>query len=103
MSVVSNFDESTNRLLISVGDRMTFDHYRAFLEAYKEHVDAARAVCVDLRKTKHIDSSVLGILLRLKEKIGSKPISLRLMADSDVHEILQIARFDLLFELEPAR
>jgi len=99
MSVTSNI--SGNKLTISISGRFDFSAHKDFRAALEtiEINDVSTAV-VDMRTTEYIDSSALGMLLMLKNKMGDDKESVSLInANPEVKKIFEIANFGQLFTL----
>ena len=71
-------------------------------EAFAEAIDSpAGEIQVDFEKTIFIDSSVLRMLLKLRDKVLKSDKSLRLINCHDkLREIFEIGGFDRIFEIQ---
>ena len=91
---------SDNCLVISVDGNFDFDFHDAFLSSYKGHDIAGKTVVVDLTRASYVDSSALGMMLLLRERVsgaGGK-VSIR-GANEEVRRILEIANFSRVFDI----
>ncbi len=97
----TSFDRGTNTLTIKVSGRFDFGVHQAFRKAIEQVSNTVRIVIVDLQSTDYMDSSALGMLLVLRDKINSNQQSVRLNNPKpEVRKILEIANFDRLFILQ---
>lgn len=87
---------------ISLAGRFDFNTHRDFRAAYEPLVsdDAVRAVTVDFSGVDYLDSSALGMLLMLRDKMGGcgKDVVLSGVQGS-VRQVLEIANFSKLFRI----
>lgn len=79
----------------------TFDAYRDFKTEYTPVLDAGtfKEMEIDLGGVEYLDSSALGMLLLLKERVGSKPVILSNVKGT-VKSVLEIANFHQLFTMK---
>jgi len=79
----------------------TFDAYRDFKTEYTPILDSGnfKEIEIDLGGVEYLDSSALGMLLLLKERIGNKPIVLS-NSRGTVKSVLEIANFHQLFTMK---
>lgn len=99
MSITS--DISNQKLTISISGGFDFSSHKDFRAATdlikSSHVTH---VCVDMRTTDYIDSSALGMLLILNDKMDKTKGSISIVnSKPDVRKILDIANFGQLFTL----
>lgn len=98
MSFESKIESGT--LYIKIGGRFDFSLHKEFRDASNQIFSDIRKIEVDLSMTNYLDSSALGMLLVLRDKIaGNKESVVIKGATADVRKILQIANFDKLFSL----
>jgi len=99
MSVETSRSEDGSDLIIKVNGKFDFSLHSEFRKSYKDE-EVSGEYCVDLGKTEYLDSSALGMLLLLKEYAESSSSSVKIInAGPDIKEILIIASFDKLFEI----
>ncbi|MGR9114518.1 MAG: STAS domain-containing protein [Gammaproteobacteria bacterium] len=97
MAVQIKMNSEKNEMNIKVSGRFDFSVHQEFRKA-SELNTAVKAVIVDLQTTDYIDSSALGMLLILRDKVSNDRNSIRIInAKPEVKKILQIANFDQLF------
>ncbi len=85
-------------LHIKISGRFDFGVHNEFREATKLAESGVQKIIVDMSQTDYLDSSALGMLLVLRDKVGGNKDAVRLIgARSEVKKILEIANFDKLF------
>lgn len=100
MAVEAKLDAGNGTLNISVSGRFDFGIHQQFREATAVSADNVKQIVLDLSKTDYLDSSALGMLLVLREKVGENKNAVRILnAKPDVVKILEIANFDKLFSI----
>jgi anti-anti-sigma factor len=88
---------------ISITGRFDFNVQRDFKEAYSPLLNnaAINAVDINFAGVDYLDSSALGMLLMLRERIEAVGKSLKLCKPGNsVAQILEIANFTRLFTIE---
>jgi anti-anti-sigma factor len=102
MGVTTQLDGEGQNLTIRVAGRFDTDSHLAFRQAYENHPSNLHYV-VDLSAVEQLDSSALGLLLLLREHAGGDQgrVSLR-GASRPVRDILELSRFERLFEMDQA-
>lgn len=87
---------------IQLTGRFDFNTHREFRAAYEPLVADAqvRSVVVDFGGVDYLDSSALGMLLMLRDKLGgaNKEVSL-VNVRGNVKQVLDIANFGKLFQI----
>ena len=77
-----------------------FSVHEAFRQAL-ESLNGATSCIVDLSDAKALDSSALGMLLVLRDRLGGDAARVRITgARPEIRRILEISRFDKLFVLD---
>lgn len=100
MAINSTGPNADNEYVISVSGDFDYNQVKPFRESYEEIPQAAQTIVVDFRKTEYMDSSGLGMLIKLRKHFGEgKDIRLR-TANPQVMNILEIARFGEQFKIE---
>lgn len=85
-------------LYIKVSGRFDFSVHNQFREAIKLAEGDVKRIMVDLAATEYLDSSALGMLLVLRDKVsGNKEAITIVNARNEVKKILEIANFGKLF------
>ena len=101
MSVSVNVSDDGKTASIRINGRFDFSLHNEFRKSYKDLNLPSGEYIVDLSGTDYLDSSALGMLLLLKEHAESDSSSVRLINfNPEIKEILTIASFDKLFNLE---
>lgn len=92
---------SNSTLTISISGRFDFSAHKEFRESIGLALNNdVKSVNVDMRNTEYLDSSALGMLLMLKDKVGKDKEAISLInAKPGVKTILEIANFGQLFKL----
>ena len=87
-------------LQIKIGGRFDFSVHKQFRDATNQVLSSVKKIEVDLSAADYLDSSALGMLLILRDKVAGNKDSVVLKgATTDVKKILQIANFDKLFTI----
>lgn len=87
-------------LSIKINGRFDFGVHNDFREATKLLDGGVKLIEVDLAGTDYMDSSALGMLLVLRDKMAGDKSAIRIKnARDEVKKILEIANFDKLFTL----
>ena len=93
-----NADKATLR----IKGRFQFDSHREFRSAYEPLIanPAVRVVVLDFSAGDYLDSSALGMLLMLRDKMGgaNKDVALTGVR-GNVKQVLDIANFGKLFQI----
>lgn len=96
MAVTSDVTDE-NIVTIHIDGRFDFSIHQDFLSAYKDYPKGERRYIVDLENAEYMDSSAMGMLLRLRD-YASKSGQVELRNGNDgIMELLKIANFDKLF------
>lgn len=94
--------KDAGQAVITLDGRFDFNTHRDFRGAYEPLVgDAAvNSVTVDFAGVDYLDSSALGMLLMLRDKLGGAAKEITLAgAQGKVKQVLEIANFDKLFKI----
>lgn len=103
MSVIRSESADGNTVTIRLGDRFGFQEHADFRASFREDPSGSRSYVVDMRAVSYLDSAALGMLLVLREHAGEDQRAVCLQVGSDpVSEILGLANFDSLFDIERA-
>lgn len=101
MSLPTQTSPDGSTLTIVMPDRFDFKVHRDLREAYEKVEKRCSRYVLDLRNTRYVDSSALGMLLQLREHAGGRGDSVRISnADAGVRDILKIANFHKLMTIE---
>jgi len=92
----------SGKVVIKLVGRFDFNTHREFRSAYEPLIaDASvRSVAVDFAGVDYLDSSALGMLLMLRDKLGgaNKEVALTSVR-GNVKQVLDIANFGKLFQI----
>ena len=89
-----------NEYVISISGDFDFNLVEPFVEAYEQFQSSGHTIVIDFRETEFMDSSGLGMLIKLRKHFGpDADIRLR-TANPQVMNILEIAKFDEQFKIE---
>jgi anti-anti-sigma factor len=98
----ANVVKEGNKAVIKLNGRFDFNTHREFRAAYEPLlVDVSlNAVNVDFSAVDYLDSSALGMLLMLRDKMGgaNKDVALSGVR-GNVKQVLDIANFGKLFQI----
>lgn len=98
MSITSNITD--NKLTLNVSGQFDFSAHKEFRIATDLVTANTSSIYVDMRTTDYIDSSALGMLLILRDKMGGQKDAVTIAnAKPEVKNVLRIANFDQLFNL----
>jgi len=90
------------KCVVKLVGRFDFNTHREFRGAYEPLLadPAVRAVIVDFSGVDYLDSSALGMLLMLRDKLGGLNKEVALVGVSgNVKQVLDIANFGKLFQI----
>lgn len=98
----ATINKDNGNVTVKLTGRFDFNAHREFRAAYEPLVTDAevRSVVVDMGGVEYLDSSALGMLLMLRDKVGAANKSLTLMnVRGSVKQVLDIANFGKLFKI----
>jgi anti-anti-sigma factor len=100
MTLETTVDLEKQFLEIKISGRFDFSVHQDFRRATQQASSGINKIVVDMSQTDYVDSSALGMLLVLRDKVGENKNAISLKnANPDVRKILDIANFDKLFTL----
>ena len=99
MALGTHLDLTTKTLKIKISGRFDFGIHQDFRKATEQASSDVNTVIVDMRNVEYIDSSALGMLLVLRDKVGKSTVRIK-NPKPEVKKILEIANFDKLFTVE---
>lgn len=97
MVVKTSFDNQI--VVLKVLGRFDIHIYQEFERAYSKYLAAARCFQIDLSETSYMDSSALGMLLKLKDQVGTSADVELVNVGTDISHILEISQFNQLFKI----
>ena len=98
VSTAVNPTRNGSTLTIAIIGRFDFNCHQAFRRAY-EGFDGIDQYLINLANADYIDSSALGMLLLLRENVGTRGVVKIVNPTPAVRRILEIANFQRLFPL----
>lgn len=101
MALETKLDAAGKTLTISVSGRFDFGIHQEFRKATELASDSVTTIIVEMGQVDYLDSSALGMLLILRDKVGENKSAVIIRnAKPTVNKILEIANFSMLFTLE---
>lgn len=98
----ASVQKDAGKATIKLAGRFDFNTHREFRAAYEPLIadSTLRSVVVDFAGVDYLDSSALGMLLMLRDKMGgaSKEVALSGVR-GNVKQVLDIANFGKLFQI----
>jgi anti-anti-sigma factor len=91
-----------NDLVIILDERFDFGEVDQFRRCYESlKVTRGKAVKIDFKNTRYMDSSALGMLINAKTHLGGSDVKIKLInANEQIKKIFSISRFDMKFDIE---
>ncbi len=100
MGFATSTSTDGNEVTLELPERFDFSVHTDFRKAYEDNSSAKKFI-INLRNTKYMDSSALGMLLQLQEHLGGDSSSIHIRnGDSNIREILAIANFDKMMQID---
>lgn len=87
---------------IQIPERFDFGYHKEFTDNYQAVLEdgGTRNISLDFSRVNYLDSSALGMMVLFQKKAQEKNIAVRIRGARDsALEILQIAKFDRLFDI----
>jgi len=101
MSITNRFISEAGEYQIVVVGKFDFSLLNEFRDAYENAPKEARKYVVDMRSVDMIDSSALGMLLKMKRSLNLGDGEIEIInCNSNVKKILMIAKFELMFSVQ---
>ena len=98
----TNVSVNSGAAVIKLAGRFDFDAHRDFRAAYEPAVadENVRSITIDLAGVDYMDSSALGMLLMVRDKVAAvSKVVLLSNARPGVKQVLEIANFGKLFQI----
>ena len=100
MNISMTGPNNKNEYVIAIRGDFDFNLVEPFVETYEKIKNHDNTIVIDFRETEFMDSSGLGMLIKLRKHFGDQAdIRLR-TANPQVMNILEIAKFDEQFVIE---
>lgn len=102
MAITSKITEGNQGAIIQISGRFDINDFENFSETSKTLINKGiKKYTIDLTETEYLDSSALGMLLLLRERVGGDSANITIInPSSEVKKILTISNFQRLFKLE---
>lgn len=101
MSITSRYIDTAAEYQIVLSGKFDFSYLNEFRTAYETAPTEAKLYVIDMRSVDMIDSSALGMLLKMKRSLNLSDGEIQIINCSDnVEKILKIAKFDLMFAIQ---
>lgn len=101
MSISNRYIDSANEYQIILSGKFDFSFLNEFRAAYESAPEGAKKYAIDMRAVDMIDSSALGMLLKMKRSLNLADGEIQVInCSSNVEKILKIAKFDLMFNIQ---
>ncbi|HQU80656.1 MAG TPA: STAS domain-containing protein [Azonexus sp.] len=97
-----NVTKDGNRVVILLSGRFDFNTHREFRSAVEPLVTdgGVAAITIDFSSVEYLDSSALGMLLMLRDRMsGAKKVVTLAGVHGNVKQVLDIANFGKLFQI----
>ena len=100
MPIVVTESEEGEMVTLAVKGQFIFDMHSEFRDAYRDR-PASVTYILDLDSTEYMDSSALGMLLLIREHVGSDKDRVVIKnAAPQIRKLLEVARFDRFFRIQ---
>jgi len=101
MSISTRYLDEAGEYQIVVAGKFDFSLLNEFRDAYERAPDGVKKYAIDMRAVDMIDSSALGMLLKMKRSLNLSDGDIQILNCSDnVKKILMIAKFELMFSVQ---
>ena len=100
MSIASR--QVGSELVIELSDRIDLSNHKCFQDTYSRGLenDAIKTINIDMSGVNYLDSSTLGMMLVLKEKVEKADKEIVISRPSkNVNSILEVSNFRKLFKI----
>ncbi|WP_019896499.1 STAS domain-containing protein [Hydrogenovibrio halophilus] len=98
MGLSTNVSAGEVRLVVE--EHFDIGCYDRFSQVLIEHLDSAACIIVDFSHARHLDSSALGMLLLLREKLSDRSVKVAFEnVNESLMELFRFAKFDQLFAI----
>jgi anti-anti-sigma factor len=101
MAIDVQVRDSVGRIVMS--GRFDFQIHREFKEAYSKLIvnSAVQQIEIEMSRLDYLDSSALGMLMLLNERVGAANKTVMLLNPSKaVNQVLEVANFNRLFTIK---
>ncbi|ADZ91404.1 STAS domain-containing protein [Marinomonas mediterranea] len=99
MSITVNVDNDNNTVEITVVGSFDFSLFNEFRTTYADYVGQYENFVIDMQMVEYLDSAALGMLLSMRNALGSE-VNIDIANPNDfIRNILMISRFDKRFNI----
>jgi len=92
--------ESDNSIVITVNGNFTFPVYQTFFDVYSKYKGTRKQVEMDFSAVDYMDSAGIGMLLKMREEIGTGAGTIRLKGcNANLKKLMRITRLEDMFEV----
>ena len=104
MALFAEVTPQSDQVRLVVDGHFDIGCYDAFHQILAQHFDDASQIVVDFAHASYLDSSALGMLLLLREKMGeqSQKTVFFESAHGPIMQALKVAQFEQLFRIHPS-
>ena len=98
-----NVEETAQGVVLKIDGRFDFNLHGDFRDAYESVLRDGEPskFIIDMAGTEYMDSSALGMLLILRDRLGcNSDRQVIVNCSKDILEILQVSNFDKLFTIQ---
>jgi anti-anti-sigma factor len=101
MSSTVTYSRTGSELTIAIEGRFDFSILQEFRIAYAGSTETPiESICIDLKRSEHLDSSGMGLLLTLKKDLNLESGCIELInCRPHIREALLAAKLDLFFKV----
>ena len=99
--IKSEHPEHSDEVRIEISGTLDFHDRYQFTEAYSCDDPSKMRFVLDLKHTKALDSSALGMLLIMRNDAGEEQANIRIVnCPPDVKKTLLLSKFDQIFQID---
>lgn len=100
MALMTSSMDQQNVLTISIQGRFDYHSVSKFRYQYETQQAKPKAYVIDLTQTTTMDSTALGLLLHLRNMVGSE-VSITIKKPNEIIcKVLEVSQINRLFEIE---
>jgi len=100
MTIQSTYSKDKQIYSIIMDQEFDYTEYLDFKGAYEKIPNEAKYLELNLKKTNHIDSSALGMMLLMNESVHNKVCQINIInSNPNVMKIFEISQFKRIFNI----
>lgn len=101
MSIIKNITDDGKVVTLKIQGIFNINFYQEFSASYKDTLLPGTKYILDMSETEGIDSSALGMLLLLRERLGGDRSDISIInVNQSLAKIFQISNFNRLFNIK---